>query len=257
MLELSHYFSIREHSPNLGVIMQLLSPSMLRTYLECPRSFYLIYIKNYRLVPPNEKLNDSLFTYKANQFLIRYSSLIENDKYSRITDWKDTIDDELTGHLYQKVNQVFRYFLHHLKNTRNFIGSFRYSHCNLIQSADHFYQGRPTTIIFSSSQSTAIFIHEYRNEFLQTKGFERFQALIYASILKSHNCSPEEFLYVNYKTGTLVHDKILLNELEDLENFTGHFTHKFEEGKYIPAPSSPCEYCEFELICKKDGFYDG
>ncbi|NHJ01624.1 MAG: hypothetical protein EAX86_05745 [Candidatus Heimdallarchaeota archaeon] len=234
--------------------MQIITPSLLRSYLECPRFYYLSHIMKFSLAPNKEHLEDSQLAFQVNELLIRNLSFIMGMNFNNPNHLFDT---EIMENLTQKICQAFRFFIKHLTHNQNFSERIQYAFNKMIQASDKLYQGRPSVLIFSSVNSVAIFIHTYRNEYPQSRNFGFTQALMYAYILKSHNYNPVEFIYVNYKTGNLIHKEIQEKHFRELEKTTERFIRNLEEEKFLPIYHSPCLYCEFQILCEQGEIFYG
>ena len=95
--------------------MQSLSPTILRSYLECPRYYYLAFVRKFSFVPTSEEYLDSLLTHQANQFIYHYLPLAINSNSHRMVNEQVCCDFEITANLNQKISQVLDFFMNHLQ----------------------------------------------------------------------------------------------------------------------------------------------
>jgi hypothetical protein len=107
-------------------------------------------------------------------------------------------------------------------------------------------QGRPSAIFVHANDSALILIQTFRLEYPHMKGLVNLQASIYARILKTMGIKAHDFLYVNYRTMTLIFREFQHVNFKDLEEFLNNFQ---EEENFDPPRTPPCKTCEFELIC--------
>ncbi|MHA1967568.1 MAG: hypothetical protein ACW964_07180 [Candidatus Hodarchaeales archaeon] len=228
--------------------MALISPSLTREYLTCPRSFMF-----------NKKLNLSLFPTKLMEDAIYAQDRIEKITYAFFAflndeirekgklreenDLKLLINSKL--HLnYDLVSHPNNRFIQELDEkvlsllywiTTQFWNDLFSQNRNIpyyesvlinqyIKAPELNLHGRPSVVIIQPDNRVLLFIHTYQFTSPYLKDLPNLQIAIYARILDSLGLKMSEYLHVNYYSMIIKRKKLVNNPL--------------------------CAICEYNIICQ-------
>ncbi|MFX1517230.1 MAG: PD-(D/E)XK nuclease family protein [Promethearchaeota archaeon] len=249
--------------------MRYISPSLLREYLFCPRSFFYRKLQKYSLLSSTS--GNALAQERIDNFTSGFFSTLRI--WNEETSSKNPIDLEylLSSKFFTHLaffqthgNQPFReldekvftmllWLTIHLweTNTPNDkqLPYFTPLMVNeFIKAPEIQLQGRPSAIFRQPNDSALIFIQTFHQKLPQ---IHSLQAAIYARILQSMEIGAENYLYVNYFQMDVKFEQLRQSDFINLDKFLNNFRIAIREGSFDPPKSPPCENCEFKWICKE------
>ncbi|UCG03414.1 MAG: PD-(D/E)XK nuclease family protein [Candidatus Heimdallarchaeota archaeon] len=242
--------------------MRYISPSLVKEYLFCPRSFSYRWMHHLSLISTNnssvqERIDTftsgffsalSLWDAKTRprtRFELEYllSSKFRNhlEKFAR--------NEEPTfRELDEKVFTLLLWLILNLWETEeNFLPIMVNE---FIQAPSLNLQGRPSAVFRYSNNSALILIQTFRSDFPHTQRLVTLQAALYARILKPMEFIPQSFLYIDYYRMNLIFRELNSSDFNNLDIFLKNFQIAIREENFDPPKNPPCKTCEFKWICK-------
>ena len=201
------------------------SPNMLKTYEQCPKKFYLKYIKHI-----NMPFNDDVFEFGKNiHALASY--------YLR----KENID-KMEKELNEKEAGVWNY----LKSIRYFAYDVVNTEYSLTVKADKFYFGGRLDALVKNGEE--YFILDYKTGSAPKNTKYDFQTMIYLlAVSKFFKTDNVNFVYIDLKNKTEVKIKLTSELISEYEN---KLTEVANNISIMEEPSKKVDCsCEYRAIC--------
>ena len=270
---------------DLGELFSLyLSPSSVKEFISCPRAFLFRKVHHLSLIPQIETYQNIIGQERVDDFTFGFFSNLKNllnettlpkkrsdidyllkTKFFTYLESYTRTEDQIYRELDEKVFTLLSWLVQYLWEKK---GPYKNIMINMItrnNSQLSFFlpimvnqnirapnlnlQGRPSALFVHANDSALILIQTFRLEYPHMQGLVTLQASIYARILKTMGIKVQDFLYVNYRTMTLIFREFLPVNFKDLEEFLNNFQVAIEEENFDPPRTPPCKTCEFELIC--------
>ena len=251
--------------------MPYISPSLLKDYIFCPRSFYYRKFQNYRLISLN---NNILAQERIDAFTLGFFSTLSmwneetylktqsdleyllKTKFFTHLDFYQTHECQTFRELDEKVFTLLLWLTIHLweVNTPNVDQLPYYTPVMVnkyIKAPGIQLQGRPSAVFQKSNDSALIFIQTFHQKLPHTSKKENLQAAIYSRILESIGIKAQEYLFVNYCCMDLNFKRLKQSDFYSLDRFLNEFRIAMHEGIFDPPSTPPCKFCEFKWICKE------
>ncbi|MFW9903658.1 MAG: hypothetical protein ACFFFH_04955 [Candidatus Thorarchaeota archaeon] len=252
--------------------MRYISPSLLREYLFCPRSFFYRKFQNLSLISLTK--SNILAQERIDAFTSGFFSTLSmwNEETSLKTqfDLECLLKSKFFTHLdfYQMHgNQTFReldekvftlllWLTDHLwgKNAP-YDGQIPY--CTPVMVNEYIkapeiqLQGRPSALFRQSNDSFLIFIQTFRQKLPHLSKKEFLQAAIYSRILQKMGIAAQDYLFVNYYSMDLIFKRLQRIDFDRLDMLLNDFRITMREGNFDLPKNPPCKFCEFKWICKE------
>ena len=201
------------------------SPNMLKTYEQCPKKFYLKYIKHI-----NMPVNDDVFEFGKNiHALASY--------YLR----KENID-KMENELNEKEAGVWNY----LKSIRYFAYDVVNTEYSLTVKADKFYFGGRLDALVKNGEE--YFILDYKTGSAPKNAKYDFQTMIYLlAVSKFFKTDNVNFVYIDLKNKTEVKIKLTSELISEYENKLIEVANNISIMEE-PSKKADCS-CEYRAIC--------
>ncbi|MFX1535904.1 MAG: PD-(D/E)XK nuclease family protein [Promethearchaeota archaeon] len=248
--------------------MRNISPSLLKEYLFCPRSFYYRKLQHFSLISSTndhaiaqERIDtftsgffSTLKIWNESQpkthFELEYLLSSKFFTYLEPKEEKQTLRE-----LDEKIFTILLWLTIHLweKNTSKDYESPNYLPLmvnEFIQAPELHLQGRPSAVFRQQNNSALLFIQTFQQKLPHIKNSEHLQATIYARILQAMGINAQDYLFVNYHSMDLKFQQLKSGDFISLDNYLHNFKLAIREGNFDPPKNPPCLQCEFKWICK-------
>jgi len=240
-----------------------ISPSLLREYLFCPRSFFYRRLQHYSLISFTN--GNIVAQERIDAFTSGFFSTLNkwNEKTSLRTlfDLEYLLSSKFSTHLkyenqairelYEKVFTLLLWLIVHLWKKRTPNDEIPYylplMVNEFIQAPGIHLQGRPSAVFRQPNESALILIQTFHQKFLQ---IHSFQPAIYARILQTKGINAQDYLFVNYHRMDFKFQHLKQSDFDSLDIFLKDFANTLREGNFDPPKNPPCELCEFKWICQ-------
>lgn len=261
-------------NPDLGELFSVyLSPSSAKEFISCPRAFLFRKVHHLSLITPIETNQNIIAQERLDDFTSGFFSNLKNllnettlpkkrsdidyllkTKFFTYLKSYTRTEDQIYRELDEKVFTLLSWLVQYLWGKKSSYNSqlsfFLPIMVNQnIRAPNLNLQGRPSAIFVHANDSALILIQTFRLEYPHMQGLVPLQASIYARILEIMGIKSQDFLYVNYRTMTLIFREFIPDNFKGLEEFLNNFQVAIEEENFDPPRTPPCKTCEFELIC--------
>ena len=248
--------------------MRYISPSLLREYLFCPRSFFYRRLQKFSLISStsgNALAQDRIDTFTSGFFSAlriwneettpRNPNDLEyllSSKFFTHLAFFQTNNNQNFRELDEKVFTMLFWLIIHLwetntPNDKQFPFYTPLMVNEFIKAPEIQLQGRPSAVFRQSNGSALIFIQIFQQKISHIL---TLQAAIYARILQSLGISAEDYLYVNYYRMDIKFEQLKHSDFISLDKFLNDFRIAVHEGSFDPPKNPTCENCEFKWICQ-------
>ena len=250
-----------------------ISPTLIKEFISCPRSFQFQKVFHLSLSPPLESKQNVLAQERVDNFTLGFFSTLKNQwdeitppktrseieyllntKFFTYLDAYTRKEEEVYRELDEKVFTLLSWLVQYLwtKSTASTKQQPLFLPImvnQLIDAPNLNLHGRPSAVFLYSDQTCMILIQTFREKLKHIRNLFVLQACIYARILASTGTKAKNFLFVNYRSMDLTFRNFTVEDFEELDKFLEKFESSIEEQNFVPPNSPPCESCEFKLIC--------
>lgn len=254
--------------------IDLLSPSLIRDYITCPRSFMFIHLLKLNLIPSTqfnkiiyaqeriENFTTAFFSSLKSQWNeeVCLKSRKEMDyllktKFYSFLDIYHHSDSALSQELDEKVFTLLLWLISKIwidltpqeKLKPYFLPIMTNQYIKVPELNLH---GRPSALFIHPDDTALLLIQTYYPTISNMLNFLKLQVAIYSRILESYGVRVRDFMYINYFSMVLIMQGFSPeSEYEQLDKFLDSFQSSMIEQDYEPPKNPPCDLCEFRMIC--------
>ena len=206
-------------------MLQTFSPNMLKTFEQCPRKFYLKYVKKISM-----PINNDIFELGKNIHALASYYLKKENLYK----------------MEQSLNDREKPIWEYLKNTNYFSYECINTEYNLsVKIGDYFYGGRLDALVKKDEQ---YYILDYKTGSAPKNAKYDFQTIIYLLAVNAfYNTNNITFVYLDLKNNTEVKIELTPELINEYQKRLTDTTNRIKSGEFTKK-SKDCN-CEYNIIC--------
>ncbi len=205
---------------------EIFSPSMLKTFVKCPKKYFFKYVRGLQMPSDDEIFTEGKNIHALASYYLRGEDI---DKMEKSLSSKEAeLWNYLKGVNYFKFNTINTEYNLSIKLGNNFFGGRLDA---LVENNGHYY------------------ILDYKTGSAPQNAAYDFQTMIYLlGVNKFYETSNVTFVYLDLKNKSEVKIDLTPDLITEYETKLTEVSNKIEKGEFS-ASKNDCKHCEYGKIC--------